>query len=396
MKLRKFLTIALVLALAISALAGCSSNKPVDNPGDETSTDPIKIGVNYELTGAVAQYGAACLAGIQMAADEVNAAGGVLGRQIQLIIQDNKSESAESMNVATKLAAQDKVSLILGPATSGAFKATAAVAEEYKVPVISCSSTANDVTVDGGVLREWVFRTCYSDDFQGTVMGDFAYSDLAAQTAVILSDRGNDYSQGLAASFKTSFIANGGTIVAEEYFTADDQDFNPVLTSIKARQFDVIYLPAYYETVGPILKQARALGITAPVLGADGYDSSTMLELAGSAAALDNVFFTNHYSSGDTSAEVVAFVTAYEAANNSAPNGFNALGYDLLYFAVDAIERAGTADDTDAIRQALASTVDFKGVTGSLSVDANHDVIKSTVIIEFIEGEQTYRTKAGE
>lgn len=384
--IKKGLSYVILASMMIGTMASCG--------GTGSGGSTIKIGLNYELTGAVSQYGSACATGIEMAADEINKAGGILGKQIELIKVDDKSDSNEAMNVATRLATQDKVVAMLGPATSGAFKATASVAETYKVPAISCSSTANDVTVSNGVVRDWVFRTCYSDNFQGSVMGKFAYNDLKTTKAVILSDKGNDYSQGLAESFKKSFTDLSGTIVSEEYFTETDSDFSPVLTKIKGMDFDVLYLPCYYETAGPVIKQARAIGINVPILGADGYDSDTIVGLAGSPAALNNVFFTNHYSSQDTSPEVVKFVSDYKAAKGSEPNGFNALGYDLMYFTADAIKRAGSTDTT-AIKNALASTKDFKGVTGTFSVDQNHDVVKSTVIIEFKDGVQTFRTKAG-
>ncbi len=378
----------ILTAFMIGTLAGCGGSQA------SGSSDTIKIGLNYELTGPVSQYGSACAVGIELAADELNAAGGINGKKIELVKVDNKSENNEAMNVATRLATKDKVLAMLGPATSGAFKATASVAESYKVPTISCSSTANDVTVENGKVRDWVFRTCYSDNFQGSVMGSFALNDLKTTKAIILSDKANDYSQGLAESFKKSFTGLSGTIVAEEYFTETDSDFSPVLTKIKGMDFDVLYLPTYYESAGPVIKQARAIGITVPILGADGYDSEKIVELAGSADALNNVYFTNHYSSGDTSPEVVKFVEDFKKAKNAEPNGFNALGYDLMYFTADAIKRAGSTDTT-AIKDALAQTRNFAGVTGTFSIDENHDPVKSTVIIEFKDGKQAFRTKAG-
>jgi len=406
MSKRKIICLILTAFMIITA-AGCantanepSSGNTTNQPSNENTTnqpsggDTIKIGLNYELTGAVSQYGNACSEGIELAAKEINASGGINGKQIELIKVDNKSDNNESMNVATRLATQDKVIAILGPATSGAFKATASVAESYKVPVISCSSTANDVTVQDGKVKEWVFRTCYSDNFQGSVMGSFAYSDLKTTKAVILSDKGNDYSQGLSDSFKKSFVNLSGTIVAEEYITETDTDFSPVLTKINGMDFDVLYLPTYYETAGPVIKQARAIGMDVPILGADGYDSETIVDLAGSKEALNNVYFTNHYSSQDTSPEVVKFVSDFKAAKSQEPNGFNALGYDLMYFTADAIKRAGSTDTT-AIKDALASTKDFEGVTGTFSIDENHDPLKSTVVIEFKDGIQTFRAKAG-
>lgn len=384
MRSKKIFSVLLVLSIIVSMFAGCGSSKG----------DTIKIGVNYELTGDLAQYGLQCVDGIEMAKDEINAAGGVLGKQIELVKVDNKSDNNEAMNVATRLATQDKVIAMMGPATSGAFKATTSVSETYSIPIISCSSTANDVTVKDGNLNEWAFRTCYSDNFQGTVMGQFATDELKATKALILSDKANDYSQGLAESFNKSFTELGGTIVGQEYFAATDSDFSPILTKIKSMDFEVIYLPAYYESVGPIIKQARAIGIDAPILGADGYDSEKMLELSGSADALNNVFFTNHYSSGDPSEEVVNFVTSFKEKTSKEPAGFNALGYDMMKFVADAIERAGSTD-TAAIKDALASTENFKAVTGNFSIDENHDPVKATVIIEFVDGVQQFKTKIG-
>ena len=388
MNKRKALCLILA-AFIIATIAGCGNNN------ESSSGGTIKIGVNYELTGTVSQYGQACADAIELAAEEINAAGGILGKQIEIVKVDNKSDNNEAMNVATRLATQDKVIAMLGPATSGAFKATHSVAETYKIPAISCSSTANDVTVQDGKVKDWVFRTCYSDNFQGDVMGSFAYNNLKATKAVIVSDKGNDYSQGLAESFKKSFTGLSGTIVAEEYITETDSDFSPVLTKIKDMDFDVLYLPTYYETAGSVIKQARAIGIDLPILGADGYDSAgAIVELAGGAAALNNVYFTNHYSSQDTNPEVVKFVSDFKAAKGQEPTGFNALGYDLMYFTADAIKRAGSTDTT-AIKEALASTKDFVGVTGTFSIDANHDPVKSTVVIEFKDGVETFCVKAG-
>lgn len=387
---RKMFSIVLVLSVIVSLFTGCTGSG--SNGNTAGGGDTIKIGVNYELTGDLAQYGIACVEGIEMARDEINAAGGVLGKQIELVKIDNKSDNNEAMNVATRLATSDNVLAMMGPATSGAFKATSSVSETYGVPIISCSSTANDVIVKDGQMNDWAFRTCYSDNFQGSIMGNFAYGELKATRALVLSDKANDYSQGLAEAFKKSFTELGGEIVGEEYFAATDSDFSPVLTKIKSMDFDVIYLPAYYEAVGPIIKQARAIGIDSPILGADGYDSKKMLELSGSAKALNNVFFTNHYSSGDPSEEVVNFVAAFKEKNNKEPGGFNALGYDMMKFVADAIERAGSEDKT-VIKDALASTKDFKSVTGSFSIDENHDPVKATVIIEFVDGVQEFKTR---
>ncbi|MCI8497210.1 MAG: ABC transporter substrate-binding protein [Clostridiales bacterium] len=387
MKKRKLLSLVLAGCLALPLFTGCGGDS---GSGD---SDTIKIGLNYELSGEVAQYGTACSDGIMMAIDEINAAGGINGKKLEGVKVDNKSDNNESMNVATRFATKDKVAAILGPATSGAFKAAIAISDQYKIPMVTCSGTANDITVNAqGKLNEWVFRTCYNDDFQGTVMGNFAATELNAKKVVILYDNTSDYSNGLSNSFETSFTSKGGSIVSKESFSSTDNDYSPVLTKIKDMDCDAIYLPAYYESVGPMIKQARALGITVPFLGADGYDSDKMLDLACSKEALNDVYFTNHYSSGDTSEEVVEFVKKFKEKYNAEPNGFNALGYDMLYYVAEAIKTAGSTD-TAAIQTALASTKDFKAVTGNFSIDENHNCVKSTVIIKFVDGAQTFCDK---
>ncbi|MDF2566733.1 MAG: ethanolamine utilization protein EutJ [Oscillospiraceae bacterium] len=385
MKKAKIVALCMAAAMPVSMFAGCKNST--------TNANEIKIGLNYELSGDVAQYGISCVEGIELAVGEINAAGGIDGKQIKLVKIDNKSDNNEAMNVATKLATQEGVCAIMGPATSGAVKATNAVATKYKVPVISCSATADDVTIKDNKLNDYTFRICYNDSFQGKVMGDFSSSDLKAKKAIILADNANDYSKGLATAFKSSFTSAGGTIVSEENFTSTDKDFNAVLTKIKDKDFDIIYLPGYYEQVGLIVKQARSMGITKPILGADGYDSPDLAKIAGK-ENLTNVFFTNHYSSKDTSSEVTTFIDAFKKKYSKDPNAFHALGYDMAKYVVAAIKTAG-GTDTAKIQQALANTKDFDAVTGKFTIDAQHNPVKSTVVIECKNGEQTFRTKIG-
>ncbi|AUS98842.1 ethanolamine utilization protein EutJ [Clostridium thermosuccinogenes] len=378
-------TAALMFA---SLAAGCSSG---GGNGNKSTGDTIKIGLNYELSGGVAAYGQSSRDGILMAFDEINAKGGVLGKKIEPVVMDNSSKADEATSVTTKLVNKEKVVAVLGPATSGAFKATIPAATKRKVPAISSSATADDVTVDKNGVKEYAFKTCFNDAFQGTSMANFASKTLNASKAVILTDNANDYSKGLAKSFKETFTANGGTIVAEEAFVADEKDFNAVLTKIKGMDFDVIYLPAYYEEVGLIIKQARDLGIDKPFLGGDGYDSPELIKIAG-ASALNNVFFSNHYSSQDTDAKVVEFVENFKAKYGKEPDAFHALGYDLGYFIADAIERAGEADSVK-IKEALEQTKDFPAITGVLSIDENHNPVKSITIIELKDGVQSVKEK---
>lgn len=388
--MKKKLALMLTALLVTGAVTGCgkSTQSASSNGGSET----IKIGLDYELSGQVATYGQSLVQGIELAFEEINKTGGVLGKQIEAVKVDNKSEPAEAANVASKLATRDKVVAILGPATSGNTKGAAPVAIQNKVPLISASATADDVTVDSnGKVREFIFKTCFSDSFQGVIMANFAYEDLGKKNAVLLVDSASDYSKGLSKSFKETFEKFGGKVLSEEAYQSKDTNFKAVLTNIKGLNPDVIYLPGYYEEVGLIIKQARELGINIPILGGDGYESPKLLELAGK-SALNEVYFTNHYSSKDTSSEVVKFQKAFKDKYNKEPDAFNALGYDLAYFCADALKRAGEADPMK-LKDALASTKDFKGVTGTITIDENHNPIKSITILQMKDGEQTFLKK---
>lgn len=374
--------LALLICTMVSVLVTACSG---------TATNEIRIGINYELSGDVATYGQSSVEGIEMAIEEINAAGGINGKKIVPIKYDNKSEPAEATTLANKLITQDKVIAILGPATSGAFKAEIPVANKNKIPVASGSATADDVTVSDNGVQEYAFRVCFNDSFQGTVMANFAYENLSARKAVIIMDSSSDYGKGLAKNFKETFTAAGGSIVAEEAYVAGDTDFNAILTKIKGLDYDAIYIPGYYNEAGLIIKQARALGITAPIMGADGFDSPILLELAG-ASALNDVYFTNHYSSLDQDPVVLEFIDSFRKKYGKEPDAFNALGYDLAKFVADAIGRADKLTG-EAVKEALEATEGFVGVTGTLSVDENHNPVKSIVVIELRDGVQASSLK---
>ncbi len=380
--MKKFLSLMTTVLVGATLFAGCKKE-------NSANSNTIKIGLNYELSGQVATYGRSLVEGIELAFEEINANGGVLDKKIEAVKMDNKSETAESANITTKLATSEKVVMILGAATSGNTKAAAPLANQYKVPMVSASATADDVTVDkNGKVREYMFKTCFSDSFQGVIMAKFAGEDLGAKKAAMLIDNSSDYSKGLADSFKKNYT---GEIVAEEAYKSEDTDFKAVLTNIKAKNPDVLFVPGYYEEVGLIIKQARELGLDVPVLGGDGYDSPKLIELAGK-DALNKVYYTNHYSSQDTSEEVTKFRDAFKAKYNKEPDAFNALGYDLGYLAADAIKRAGKAEP-EAIKEALAATKDFKAVTGNLSMDEKHNPVKVITILEVKDGAVTFLKK---
>ena len=376
--------------LAAGVMAGCSAqNSGKSSSGGDSKT--IKIGVNMELSGGVASYGQSLTDGFQLGVKEINKKG-INGSKIQIVKVDNKSDAAEATNAALKLVSQDKVSAIVGPATSTDTKAEIQIATDNKVPVITPSGTAEDITVKDGKLNDFVFRTCFIDSFQGIVAANFASKNLNLKNAAVLIDSASDYSKGLSGAFKTQFKKNGGKVVSEGAYVAKDTDFHATLTRIKAANPDFIYLPGYYEEAGLIVKQAREIGFTGAIIGGDGWDSPKLVELAGK-TALNNTYSTNHYSSQDTDQKVQDFVKAFKAEySGKAPDTFNALGYDTAYMLADAIKRAGSSDP-QKIQQALAKTNDLKLVTGNLKLDKNHNPIKSAVILEYKDGQAQFKTK---
>lgn len=382
--MKKLTTMLLTAALAVATVvfAGC---------GGKTETNDIKIGADFEFTGGVAQYGQSAANGIKLAFKETNAAGGVLGKQLTLISADNKSEPSESANAITKLITQDKVVAVMGPAASSNVLAAIPVAQASKIPLLTPTGTNPKITVEDGKVKDYVFRSCFIDPFQGKVMANFAANTLKAKTAVIYIDSSSDYSKGLAKNFEGAFAQKGGSVLASEAFLQKDQDFRATLTKIKALNPDVIYLPAYYEEVAKIIKQARDMGITVPILGSDGWDSPKLVEIAG-AAATNNTFFTNHYSAQDKDPRVQKFVEAYKKEYGQNPDALAVLGYDGALMMIDAIKRANSTDPAK-IKEALAQTSNLQVVSGVLSLDPNHDPVKSAVIIEMKDGVQTFREK---
>ena len=379
----KMATAAAMVATLVFA-AGCGGKTKADS-------NDIRIGGNFEMTGGVAQYGQSTANGVKLAFKEANAAGGVLGKQINFIIADNKSEPAEAANATTKLISQDKVVALVGPSTSGNVLASLPVATEHKIPLLTPTATSPKVTVENGKVKDFAFRVCFIDPFQGTIMANFASKDLKAKTAAIYLDSSSDYSKSLAQVFEQYFTQNGGTIVAKEAFLQKDQDFKSALTKLKAANPEIVYIPAYYEEVSKIIKQARELGLNVPMLGSDGWDSPKLVEIAGP-AVLANTFFSNHYSSQDKDPRVAKFVEAYKKEYGQEPDAFAVLGYDGGLMMIDAIKRANSTEPVK-IKEALAQIKDLQVVTGTLSMDANHDPIKSAVIIEMKDGKQAFRTK---
>ena len=380
---KKGLKLASVLAgtmLLGGVLAGC---------GDDANSNEIKVGANFEITGNQANYGSAGLDGLKLAIKEANDAGGIDGKKITLVQADTKSEASEAVNSATKLISDDKVKVIVGPMVTANVMAESQVANDDKIPVIAPAATNPDVTVENGKAKPFIFRSCFIDPQQGTVMAEFAAKQLKAKTAVMYLDSSSDYSKSLGKVFKEKFEAAGGKVVMEEAFLAKDQDFKAALTKLKTANADVVFVPAYYEEVGKIVKQARELGITAPMLGTDGWDDPKVVDIAG-ADALNNTYFSTHYFEKDQ--DVQGFIESFQNEYGHAPNVFAALGYDAGKMLIDAIKRAGSADP-EKIQKALEETKDLQVGTGKITMDQNHNPIKSAVILEMKNGIKEMKAK---
>ncbi len=379
MKNRRFALQAGLLAGAV-LLAGCSGSG-----GSGDAGDTIRIGEFASLTGKEATFGTSSHRGTLLAIKEINAAGGVLGKQLELVYEDNRSLQGESATIAKKLITRDRVVALLGEVASGRSLEVGPIAQQYKVPMITPSSTNPQVTRTG----DYVFRVCFTDPFQGRLLANFARNTLKAQKVAILSDVSQAYSVGLAQYFREPWLAGGGTIVADEKFNGGEKDFRAQLTTIKAANPDAILVPGYYTDVGLIVAQARQLGINVPLFGGDGWEAPELIEIAG-ARALEGTYYSTHFSPESTDPRVQQFVAAYKAEyGGQVPDAMAALGYDSVQVLVDAIRRAGTTEAA-ALRDAIAATRDFPGVTGMTTLDANRDASKPAVIITVKDGRFQY------
>lgn len=379
--MKKLFSVALVVLLVAGVLAGCGGSKSGGSKSDE-----IKIGGNLELSGNVASYGESIAKGVEMAIEEINAAGGVDGKKLKWVKVDNKSDAAEASSVAIRLIDQEKVTAIIGAATSGNTKAQLDKANSSKTVVLSPSGTAASVTIneETGKLNEYAFRTTFIDPFQGEVGANFAINELGAKTAAVYIETSSDYSKGLAASFIETFEALGGSIVAEEAYVEKDTEFRSTLTRIKSANPDFVYVPGYYNEVGLIIKQARELGLNVPFMGGEGWESDTLVGLAGK-DALEDTYYTNAYSTEIQDPIVQKFVSDFKAKYNAVPDAFAALGYDSVLFLADALKRSG-GEGGEKLKKAMEETNELKLVTGTLKLDANHDPIKAAAILEYLDG----------
>lgn len=343
---------------------------------EEVDRSPIKIGYFGDLSGPTLNFGRSAYNGVVMAADEINQAGGIRGRKIDVVIEDDRGSPEEAARLTAKLIDKDKVIAIIAGGTSGISRAAAPKAQSSHIPFISPSSTDPAVTQTG----DYIFRACFVDSFQGEVMASFAANTLNAHKAAILFDFNSPYGRGLTDFFKTSFAKLGGEIVSEQSYAQGDEDFKGQLSSISAAEPDVIYIPGYYGDVARIAKQARLIGLEQPLLGGDGWDAPELWQLGG--AALNGAYISTHYSIDDPSPAIQAFVESYKQRyQNLLPDAHAALAYDATRLLFGAITRADTTD-SEKLREALAQTRNFEGVTGVISMDSDRNAVKPAVVLK--------------
>lgn len=356
---------------AVSVLCVCGSLAASARAQD------IVIGEFSSLTGSEATFGINSSNGAELAKEELNNAGGLLGgRKIKIIIEDDQSKPGQPSAAVKKLIASDKAIAIVGEIASSRSLEAAPICQEAKIPMVSPGSTNPRVT-DAG---DYIFRVCFIDPFQGTVMAKFALDTLHAKKVAILTDVRNDYSVGLTKYFKEYFQAHGGQIVSERSFSGGgtDRDFRAQLTSIKSAQPDAIFVPGYYTEAGLIAKQARSLGLKVPLLGGDGWDSPKLSEIGGT--AVDGCYFSTHFSPQDKNPKVQDFVKKYQEKFKAMPDGMAPLGYDAMLILANAIKTAGSTEPAK-VRDALANTKNFEGVTGNISIDEKRNATKSAVVL---------------
>jgi branched-chain amino acid transport system substrate-binding protein len=342
----------------------------------------IPVGQFASLTGGQATFGQSTDKGVQLALEEINGSGGVLGQPIRMITKDNQSKPGETSTAVRELITRDKVVALIGEVASGRSLEAAPIAQRSGIPMISPASTNEKVTEAG----DHVFRVCFIDPFQGTVCAKFA-GKLGAKKAAIITDVSKDYSLGLAKSFKEEFLKEGGTITGQQSYSGGDKDFSAQLTAIKSANPDVVFLPAYYTEAPLIIRQARQLGINVPFIGGDGWDSTELVGVGGS--AVEGCYFSNHFSNQSTDPKVMAFVQAYRKKYNEDPDAMVALGYDSLKLLADAMKRAGSSDPSK-VNAAIAATKDFDGVTGKITLDEHRNPTKPAVILQVKNGKFAY------
>lgn len=365
---------------SLAAIAALSVSGILAGAGVAPAEEPIKIGHYGSMTGSEATFGQSTDRGIRMAIEEVNAKGGVKGRKLELITYDTKGDSGEAGKAVTRLITSDKVTAVLGEVASSLSIAGGAVCQQYGVPMISPSSTNARVTVG----KDFVFRVCFTDDFQAFALAKFARENLGKTKAAILYDQKQAYSKGLRDEFTKAFKKMGGEIVDDQAYSGGDQDFSAQLSNIRSKNAEVLFVPGYYTDGAAIAIQARKLGMKLPLLGGDGWDSEQLGKIAGD--AIVGSFYSNH--SAPDQPDMADFVTKYKAQFAGAtPDALGGLGYDAAMLLVDAMNRAKSLGGKD-LRDAIAATSGFPGVTGAITMDKNRNATKSAVIVELVKNDK--------
>lgn len=369
MRSLKVVSVLLLLAMVLSA---CGAAAPA-------ASSEIKIAVLAPLSGSQPTFGEMTRDGALLAIEEYSKAhnGGVIGKTVKAIVEDSQCSPDPAVNAANKVIDQDKVHYIVGEVCSSASIPVSEIANAKKVLQISPTSTNPSVTVDkDGKTKDYIFRACFIDPFQGTVGANFALNNLGAKKAFILSDQSNDYVKGLAEFFEAAFVKGGGTIVGKENYNGKtDTDFSAILAKVAEAQPELVYLPDYYQAVNLVTKQAKDKGINVPFMGGDGWDSSDLDKVAAAGG-----FYTNHYSPEDPRPEVQNFVNGFKAKYNKTPDALAALAYDATMILLNSIEKAG-ADDATKVKDAMAA-ISYQGVSGLTTFDAQHNPIKAATILE--------------
>lgn len=365
----------------VSFVTGCKKEA-------ETTGNEIIVGHFASMTGPTATFGQSADAGIRLAVDEINAAGGVVGKKMTIITEDDQSKTEDATKAVQKLINRDKVVALLGEVASSRSKAGGPIAQQNKIPMISPASTNEDVTKIG----DYIFRVCFIDPFQGEALAQFAFKTLGAKRAAILLDSKQDYSVGLADKFRETFRKDGGAIVSEQAYTSSDKDFRAALTSIRSANPDVIFIPGYYNEVSLIVRQARELGLNMPLLGGDGWDSPELTK--GAETQFNGTYFSNHFSTEDPDTIVQNFIKKYKAKYKSEPDAMAALGYDAALILADAIKRAGGVE-SQKLRDAIAATKDFPGVTGKITINAQRNAEKPLTILQIVDGKFRFGQRIG-
>lgn len=376
MKSRILIVISLLAAFAM-LLSACGG----------AGASPVKLAILAPMSGQVATFGESTKNGAVMAIEEWNANGGLLGKPIEYVVEDSQCSADPAVNAANKVINQDKIHYIIGEVCSSASIPISTIADKAGVVQISPTSTNPAVTVnEDGSTKPYIFRACFTDAYQGEVQAKFALEELGAKTAFILYDQGNDYTRGLAEFFEAAFVAGGGTVAGKETYTAEDTNFSAILSKVAEAKPDILLVPDYYPIVNLVGKQAKEMGITATMLGGDGWDSPDL-----DASASDGGYFTNHYAPDEPREVVQKFVENYKAKYGSTPDALAVLAYDATNMLLESIKKVG-ADDPSKVKDAVASG-SFDGVSGTIKLDEQHNPIKTVTILQVLEGAVKFFTQ---